>query len=105
MIVEPASKVFLQNKLSRCRTTLHEMEPLLQAKSKQNSFRNLTGFDNEFSDRDMEKLSERLDAYAGDPSLGDVDEILDVCRIYSMIQVTEHNQTFIRRIIWIPSSN
>lgn len=31
--VEPLPKVFLQNKLSRCRNKLTELEPVLQAKS------------------------------------------------------------------------
>lgn len=33
MSVEPAPKIFLQNKLTRCRTKVHELTPLLDTKS------------------------------------------------------------------------
>jgi hypothetical protein len=33
MSVEPAPKVFLQNKLSRCRAKLQELGPLMDSKS------------------------------------------------------------------------
>nr|GAT60101.1 predicted protein [Mycena chlorophos] len=56
--LEPAPKVFLQNKLNRARTKLNELSPVLEAKR-----------------RDQEQLLELFRAYDADHSLGSVADI------------------------------
>ncbi|KAI0357415.1 hypothetical protein OH77DRAFT_1450808 [Trametes cingulata] len=60
MSLEPAPKVYLQNRLSRCRAKLQELEPVLSSKRKE-----------------AEQLSKVVSAYSTDSSLGNVDEVLD----------------------------
>ncbi|KDQ62593.1 hypothetical protein JAAARDRAFT_30501 [Jaapia argillacea MUCL 33604] len=60
MNAEPAPKVFLQNKLSRCKTKLQELAPLLQAKRSE-----------------VDRLSKLVTAYTNDGSLGNLDEVTD----------------------------
>ncbi|KAF7365022.1 hypothetical protein MVEN_00373300 [Mycena venus] len=58
MSVEPAPKVFLQNKLSRSRAKLQELDPLMDAKR-----------------REQDKLIDLFLAYDADHSLGNNDDI------------------------------
>ncbi|KAA1469744.1 hypothetical protein DENSPDRAFT_641109 [Dentipellis sp. KUC8613] len=60
MSLEPGPKVFLQNKLSRCRGRRSELAPLLQTKS-----------------AEEEKLIAIVTAYKDNQSLGNVDEVMD----------------------------
>jgi hypothetical protein len=60
MSVEPAPKIFLQNKLSKCRTKLEELGPLIEAKR-----------------GEKEQFSKLITAYSADPSLGKVEDISD----------------------------
>jgi len=58
MIIEPAPKVVLQNKLVRCRGKLGELQPVLAAKRK-----------------NVEQLAKLVTAYNGNHSLGNADDI------------------------------
>ncbi|KAJ7095722.1 hypothetical protein B0H15DRAFT_826828 [Mycena belliarum] len=58
MSVEPAPKVFLQNKLSRSRAKLQELGPLIEGKR-----------------REQDQYSKLFTAYDADHSLGNVDDI------------------------------
>ncbi|KII86660.1 hypothetical protein PLICRDRAFT_55576 [Plicaturopsis crispa FD-325 SS-3] len=60
MNIEPAPKVFLQNKLIRCQNKLAELRPVLDAKR-----------------RDVEQLSKLVYAYEADHSLGNAEEVMD----------------------------
>ncbi|TFY64582.1 hypothetical protein EVG20_g5899 [Dentipellis fragilis] len=60
MSLEPGPKVFLQNKLSRCRGRRNELAPLLQTKS-----------------AEEEKLIAIVTAYKDNQSLGNVDEVME----------------------------
>ncbi|TBU61870.1 hypothetical protein BD310DRAFT_872749 [Dichomitus squalens] len=60
MSVDPAPKVYLQNRLARCRGKLQELEPVLTSKRK-----------------DTEQLAKLVEAYTADNGLGNVDEVLD----------------------------
>ncbi|KAF8526758.1 hypothetical protein JB92DRAFT_3087230 [Gautieria morchelliformis] len=60
--VESAPKVFLQNKLSRCRSKLKELEPVLHAKK-----------------QDAEKLEGLVSAYTQDRTLGNLEEVRENC--------------------------
>ncbi|KAJ6621842.1 hypothetical protein B0H10DRAFT_2162903 [Mycena sp. CBHHK59/15] len=58
MSTEPAPKVFLQNKLSRCRSKLQELGPVIDGKR-----------------REQDQLSNLFSAYDADHSLGNIDDI------------------------------
>ncbi|KAJ6525279.1 hypothetical protein DFH09DRAFT_1188777 [Mycena vulgaris] len=58
MSVEPAPKVFLQNKLTRSRAKLQELSPVMEGKR-----------------RELEQLSSLFMAYDADHSLGKIDDI------------------------------
>ncbi|KAI0669220.1 hypothetical protein C8Q78DRAFT_1042286 [Trametes maxima] len=60
MSVEPAPKVYLQNRLSRCRAKLQELEPVLTSKRKE-----------------AEQLAKLVAAYSSNHTLGNPDEVLD----------------------------
>ncbi|KAL5482501.1 BZZ1 [Sanghuangporus weigelae] len=60
MVVEPEPKVVLQNKLSRCREKLGEINGLINAQRK-----------------DVDKLSNILSTYINNRSLGSVDDIMN----------------------------
>ncbi|RPD62761.1 hypothetical protein L226DRAFT_532256 [Lentinus tigrinus ALCF2SS1-7] len=60
MSVEPAPKVYLQNRLSKCRSKLEELEPVLTSKRKE-----------------TEQLAKLVETYTANSSLGDADEVLD----------------------------
>ncbi|KAH9851537.1 hypothetical protein C2E23DRAFT_829605 [Lenzites betulinus] len=60
MSVEPASKVYLQNRLSRCRAKLEELDPVLSSKRKE-----------------TEQLGKLVIAYSADDTLGNAGEVLD----------------------------
>ncbi|THH27874.1 hypothetical protein EUX98_g6316 [Antrodiella citrinella] len=60
MSIEPAPKVYLQNRLSRCRRKLEELDPILRSKKV-----------------DVEKLGKLVPAYAQDHSLGNAEEVAD----------------------------
>ncbi|KAF8516330.1 hypothetical protein BU17DRAFT_76670 [Hysterangium stoloniferum] len=57
---DPAPKIFLQNKLSRCRAKLQELEPILSAKKSE-----------------VDKLQALVDAYVLDRTLGDLDAVAE----------------------------
>ncbi|KAI1794856.1 hypothetical protein LXA43DRAFT_994584 [Ganoderma leucocontextum] len=58
--VGPSPKVYLQNRLSRCRAKLDELQPVLTSKR-----------------QEAEQLARLVEAYTADNSLGNVDEVLD----------------------------
>ncbi|KAJ3489206.1 hypothetical protein NLI96_g2264 [Meripilus lineatus] len=60
MSVEPAPKVYLQNRLTRCKQKLQELRPIVETRQKE-----------------VEKLARLVATYSRDPSLGKVDEISD----------------------------
>ncbi|KAL5519895.1 hypothetical protein ACEPAG_1555 [Sanghuangporus baumii] len=60
IVVEPEPKVVLQNKLSRCREKLEEINGLIDAQRK-----------------DVDKLSNILSTYSNNRSLGSVDDIMN----------------------------
>ncbi|RDB15326.1 Protein BZZ1 [Hypsizygus marmoreus] len=60
MSVDPAPKVFLQNKLSRCRLKLQEIAPLIASKR-----------------RETESLASQVSSYTADHMLGSIDEVSD----------------------------
>ncbi|OSD07541.1 hypothetical protein PYCCODRAFT_1430796 [Trametes coccinea BRFM310] len=60
MSVEPAPKVYLQNRLSKCRTKLQELEPVLSSKQKE-----------------ADQLRKLVDTYTLNSTLGDPNEVLD----------------------------
>lgn len=61
MSIEPAPKVYLQNRLSRCRQKLEELNPVLRSKQ-----------------LEVEKLANLASAYAQDHGLGNADEVAEV---------------------------
>jgi len=60
MSVEPAPKVYLQNRLSKCRTKLGELRPVIDGKR-----------------REVEQHAKLMNAYSKDPKLGDAEEVSD----------------------------
>ncbi|TFK86863.1 hypothetical protein K466DRAFT_663436 [Polyporus arcularius HHB13444] len=60
MSVEPAPKVYLQNRLGKCRSKFEELEPVLTSKRKE-----------------TDQLVKLVEAYSANASLGDADEVLD----------------------------
>ncbi|KAF9465752.1 hypothetical protein BDZ94DRAFT_1296252 [Collybia nuda] len=60
MSVELAPKIFLQNKLSRCRSKLQELKPYIDEKK-----------------RDATQLSKQILAYRPDHTLGEIDDVSD----------------------------
>ncbi|EJC97857.1 uncharacterized protein FOMMEDRAFT_114603 [Fomitiporia mediterranea MF3/22] len=60
MVVDPEPKIVLQNKLSRCREKLQEVNGLINSKK-----------------RDVDKLSSIVSTYMNDRSLGSVDDIMN----------------------------
>ncbi|KAI0328863.1 hypothetical protein GY45DRAFT_1325708 [Cubamyces sp. BRFM 1775] len=60
MSVEPAPKVYLQNRLSRCRAKIEELDVVLTSKR-----------------REAEQLKKLVAAYSSDATLGNVTEVLD----------------------------
>ncbi|TDL17213.1 hypothetical protein BD410DRAFT_776337 [Rickenella mellea] len=58
MSVDPEPKVFLQNKLSKCRAKMDELTPLISSKQKE-----------------VDKTTQLVEAYSGDPKLGNIDEV------------------------------
>lgn len=83
MSSEPAPKVYLQNRLSRCRQKLQELEPVLRSKQV-----------------DVEKLRKLVPAYAQDHSLGNAEEVADV-RLYKMCsKLTTRSLIALLRIFW-----
>ncbi|OBZ68741.1 Protein BZZ1 [Grifola frondosa] len=60
MSVEPAPKVYLQNRLSRCRAKLQELQPVLDSKHKE-----------------VDQLEKLVVTYSADRGLGNVDEVSD----------------------------
>ncbi|KAF8817208.1 hypothetical protein BYT27DRAFT_7205072 [Phlegmacium glaucopus] len=60
MSIEPAPKVFLQNKLRRCREKLHELTPLTNSKR-----------------IELNQLSSRVHSYSSDHAESDFDEVID----------------------------
>ncbi|KAK7690386.1 hypothetical protein QCA50_007044 [Cerrena zonata] len=60
MSIEPAPKVYLQNRLSRCKQKSSELHTVIDAKR-----------------RDVEQLARLVDAYAKDSKLGNVEEVTD----------------------------
>ncbi|KAH9933234.1 uncharacterized protein BXZ73DRAFT_89849 [Epithele typhae] len=60
MSVDPAPKVYLQNRLNKCRTKLQDLDPVLTNKR-----------------QDTEKLGNLVTAYTEDATLGNADELLD----------------------------
>ncbi|KAI9061334.1 hypothetical protein FKP32DRAFT_948969 [Trametes sanguinea] len=60
MSVEAAPKVYLQNRLSKCRTKMQELEPVLSSKQKE-----------------ADQLRKLVDTYTSNSTLGDPNEVLD----------------------------
>ncbi|KAF5369126.1 hypothetical protein D9615_010422 [Tricholomella constricta] len=60
MSVDPAPKIFLQNKLSRCRSKLEELGPLVDAKR-----------------REHDQLLKQISSYKADHTVGNIDEVSD----------------------------
>ncbi|THH08450.1 hypothetical protein EW145_g2696 [Phellinidium pouzarii] len=60
MAIDPAPKVFLQNKLSRCKAKQQELYALIDNKKK-----------------DVEKLTNVISSYMNDRSLGSVDDVMN----------------------------
>ncbi|KAF8895149.1 hypothetical protein BD779DRAFT_1797047 [Infundibulicybe gibba] len=60
MSIEPAPKVFLQNKLNKCRSKLQELGPLMTTKQ-----------------RELDQLAKLVNAYTANHSLGNIDEVSD----------------------------
>ncbi|KAH9890020.1 hypothetical protein C8Q73DRAFT_706343 [Cubamyces lactineus] len=60
MSVEPAPKVYLQNRLSRCRAKIEELDVVLTSKR-----------------REAEQLKKLVAAYSSNATLGNVNEVLD----------------------------
>ncbi|KAG6889878.1 hypothetical protein C0995_013852 [Termitomyces sp. Mi166 len=58
--VEPAPKIVLQNKLSRCRSKLDELTPLIDTKHKE-----------------LDRLSSQFSSYKADHCLGPIDELTE----------------------------
>lgn len=71
--------MFLQNKLTKCRAKLQELNTLIEAKSESQPL----GSDNTDAHdwnqgRDSDKLTKIVDTYINDRSLGSVDDIMNV---------------------------
>lgn len=60
MSIEPAPKIVLQNKLSKCRSNLQEVAPLIETKR-----------------RELDQFTLSLSAYTPDHTVGNIDEISD----------------------------
>ncbi|KAH8104793.1 hypothetical protein BXZ70DRAFT_1005298 [Cristinia sonorae] len=71
MSVQPAPKVYLQNRLSRCRQKLQELRPVLQSKR-----------------QEVEKLAKLVPAYYQDHGLGNAEDVAD------SYQEAQHQFTF-----------
>jgi hypothetical protein len=79
MSVEPAPKIFLQNKLSRCRSKLQELQPLITAK--RTSLRHKYHFQCSYkrhAESDFNRLSSQLDSFTKDYTKDDIDDLVDV---------------------------
>ncbi|KAI0081551.1 hypothetical protein K474DRAFT_1681918 [Panus rudis PR-1116 ss-1] len=61
MSVDPAPKVYLQNRLTRCKQKLLELHPMVDAKRKE-----------------VEQLARLITAYGNDSKLGNVEEVTDL---------------------------
>jgi len=58
-----------------------------------------------FSDREMEKFSELIDAYTTDRSLGDIDEISDVSHSRRRPKSSSITKLYRARIMWTPNNS
>ena len=71
MSIEPAPKVYLQNRLTRCRHNLDELRPVLHSKQ-----------------QEVGKLAELVPAYAQNHALGNAEEVADVwCSLIRILLV------------------
>lgn len=86
MSVEPAPKVYLQNRLSRCRAKIEELDVVLNSKRKSGALRLPTvpigrRCSSRYvtcAGREAEQLKKLVAAYSSDTTLGNVNEVLDV---------------------------
>ncbi|KAL4250780.1 hypothetical protein ABKN59_006093 [Abortiporus biennis] len=60
MVIEPSPKIYLQNRLAKCRQKLEELLPTMEAKRKE-----------------VNQLAKLVEAYSKDTSLGKVDDVSD----------------------------
>ncbi|KAI0693978.1 hypothetical protein BC835DRAFT_1043166 [Cytidiella melzeri] len=60
MNLDPAPKIYLQNRLAKCKQKLSELQPILVSKQ-----------------RDVDQLAKLVDAYSEDRALGSLDEVAD----------------------------
>ena len=98
MSVDPAPKVYLQNRLSKCRSKLEELEPVLTLKRKCGSSVHLASLRALAEPipvragmsclprpgKDTEQLAKLVEAYTANSSLGDADEVLDVSILFGI---------------------
>jgi hypothetical protein len=76
MSVEPAPKVFLQNKLSRSRAKLQELGPLVDGKrTSQSGDGSPVDMNIDGTGREQDQLLSLFLAYDADHSLGNTDDI------------------------------
>ncbi|KAH8114438.1 hypothetical protein DFH11DRAFT_1688953 [Phellopilus nigrolimitatus] len=79
MVIEPAPKVFLQNKLSRCREKLQEVSALIDSKK-----------------RDVDKIRSVVSAHTKDRSLGTVEDVMnDYLGVQHQLTLLEFSATLL----------
>ena len=79
MSVEPAPKVYLQNRLTRCKQKLDELRPVLLNKQ-----------------QEVGKLAKLIPAYSQDRGLGNADEVADVSILRSLPIGFRYSNTLFR---------
>lgn len=91
MSIEPAPKIVLQNKLSKCRSNLQEVAPLIETKRKSNQHTHVQSLPNRGIGRELDQFTLSLSAYTPDHTVGNIDEISDVSR--SSTSLEENHMT------------
>ncbi len=106
MSVEPAPKVYLQNRLGKCRSKFEELEPVLTSKRKCGTSVHLASpralaehrpvprlrkctVCPGYIGKETEQLVKLVEAYSANASLGDADEVLDVSILLAFVGVWE----------------
>lgn len=79
MSVDPVPKVFIQNKLRKCREKLQELQPIISSQSKSpcpriNSQSQLL----QISEGEASQTARSIEGYRPDHSVGTIDELTDV---------------------------
>jgi len=75
---EPTPKIFLQNKLTLCRSKLQELVPPVAAKRKSSSAVPSLEAAKQIAGKELNQLTGQLSSYKVDHTVGSIDELSDV---------------------------